>query len=92
MQRNGWILLFHECIVQQLQKLHTAGAPARRILGRGRVNHPWQSLGMVTALLWRFCAISLDKVCWIDPHSACPHLDVLTIHAKLGCQLTKRHA
>jgi toxin YhaV len=30
MQRHGWVLLFHECIVEQLQKLHTAAARAQR--------------------------------------------------------------
>lgn len=30
MQRHGWILLFHECIVQQLQKLHAAAERAER--------------------------------------------------------------
>ena len=30
MQRHGWILLFHECIVAQLQKLHAAAERARR--------------------------------------------------------------
>jgi hypothetical protein len=30
MQRHGWILLFHDCITEQLQKLHTAAERARR--------------------------------------------------------------
>ncbi|MDT8405075.1 type II toxin-antitoxin system YhaV family toxin [Sulfuriflexus sp.] len=30
MQRHGWILLFHECIVAQLQKLHAAAERAER--------------------------------------------------------------
>ena len=30
MQRHGWILLFHDCIVEQLQKLHAATERARR--------------------------------------------------------------
>lgn len=30
MQRHGWILLFHECIVEQLQKLHAAAERAQR--------------------------------------------------------------
>jgi toxin YhaV len=30
MQRHGWVLLFHECIVGQLQKLHAAAERARR--------------------------------------------------------------
>ena len=30
MQRHGWVLLFHECIVEQLQKLHAAAERARR--------------------------------------------------------------
>lgn len=30
MQRHGWILLFHEYIVEQLQKLHTAAKRAQR--------------------------------------------------------------
>lgn len=30
MQRHGWILLFHDCIVAQLQKLHVATERARR--------------------------------------------------------------
>jgi toxin YhaV len=30
MQRHGWVLLFHECIVEQLQKLHAAAARAQR--------------------------------------------------------------
>ena len=29
-QRHGWNLLFHECISEQLQKLHTATERARR--------------------------------------------------------------
>ena len=29
MQRHGWILLFHDCIVEQLQKLHAATERAR---------------------------------------------------------------
>jgi toxin YhaV len=30
MQRHGWVLLFHECIVEQLQKLHAAARRAER--------------------------------------------------------------
>lgn len=30
MQRHGWVLLFHECIVEQLQKLHAAAERAQR--------------------------------------------------------------
>ena len=30
MVRHGWILLFHDCIVEQLQKLHVATERARR--------------------------------------------------------------
>ena len=30
MQRHGWILLFHECIVEQLWKLHAAAERAQR--------------------------------------------------------------
>ena len=30
MQRHGWILLFHECIAEQLQKLHAAAERAQR--------------------------------------------------------------
>lgn len=30
MQRHGWVLLFHGCIVEQLQKLHAAVEDARR--------------------------------------------------------------
>ena len=30
MQRHGWVLLFHECIVEQLQKLHAATERAQR--------------------------------------------------------------
>jgi len=29
-QRNGWNLLFHECLVEQLQKLHAAAERAQR--------------------------------------------------------------
>ena len=29
-QRNGWSLLFHECLVQQLQKLHAAAERAQK--------------------------------------------------------------
>ena len=29
-QRHGWVLLFHECIVEQLQKLHAAAGRAER--------------------------------------------------------------
>lgn len=35
MQRHGWVLLFHECIVEQLQKLHAAAERARRSDPRG---------------------------------------------------------
>ena len=30
MQRHGWVLLFHGCIVEQLQKLHVAAGRAER--------------------------------------------------------------
>jgi toxin YhaV len=30
MERHGWILLFHECIVEQLRKLHAAAERAQR--------------------------------------------------------------
>ncbi|ART50091.1 type II toxin-antitoxin system YhaV family toxin [Acidovorax carolinensis] len=30
MQRNGWKLLFHECLVEQLQKLHAAAERAQK--------------------------------------------------------------
>jgi toxin YhaV len=30
MERHGWILLFHECIVEQLRKLHAAVEHAQR--------------------------------------------------------------
>lgn len=30
MQRHGWVLLFHDCIVEQLQKLHAAAERAQR--------------------------------------------------------------
>jgi toxin YhaV len=30
MQRHGWVLLFHECVVEQLQKLHAAAERAQR--------------------------------------------------------------
>ena len=30
MQRHGWVLLFHECIVEQLQRLHAAAQRAER--------------------------------------------------------------
>ena len=30
MERHGWILLFHDCIVEQLQKLHSANERAQR--------------------------------------------------------------
>jgi toxin YhaV len=30
MERHGWILLFHECIVEQLRKLHAAVERAQR--------------------------------------------------------------
>jgi toxin YhaV len=29
-QRNGWNLLFHECLVEQLQKLHAAAERAQK--------------------------------------------------------------
>ena len=29
MERHGWILLFHNCIVEQLHKLHNATARAK---------------------------------------------------------------
>ena len=29
-QRNGWSLLFHECLVEQLQKLHAAAERAQK--------------------------------------------------------------
>lgn len=28
-QRHGWILLFHDCLIEQLQKLHTAAQRAQ---------------------------------------------------------------
>ena len=30
MQRHGWVLLFHDCILEQLRKLQTAAARAER--------------------------------------------------------------
>ncbi|PZQ09587.1 MAG: toxin YhaV [Rhodanobacter denitrificans] len=30
MQRHGWTLLFHECVIEQLQKLHVAARRAER--------------------------------------------------------------
>lgn len=30
MQRHGWTLLFHDCLIQQLRKLHAAADRARR--------------------------------------------------------------
>lgn len=30
MQHHGWTLLFHDCLIQQLQKLHAAAERARR--------------------------------------------------------------
>lgn len=30
MQRHGWVLLFHDCVVEQLQKLRAAAERARR--------------------------------------------------------------
>jgi len=30
MQRHGWTLLFHDCLVQQLQRLHAAADRARK--------------------------------------------------------------
>jgi toxin YhaV len=30
MQRHGWALLFHECVVEQLRKLHAAAERAQR--------------------------------------------------------------
>jgi toxin YhaV len=35
MQRHGWVLLFHECIVEQLQKLHAATERAQRADPKG---------------------------------------------------------
>jgi toxin YhaV len=35
MQRHGWILLFHECIVEQLQRLHSAAERAKRTDRKG---------------------------------------------------------
>lgn len=35
MQRHGWVLLFHTCIVEQLQKLSTAAERAQRSDPRG---------------------------------------------------------
>ena len=29
MQRHGWALLFHDCVIEQLQKLHTAARRAQ---------------------------------------------------------------
>jgi len=46
MQRHGWILLFHECIVAQLQKLHAATERARR-------NDPKGFEGNASAKLFR---------------------------------------
>lgn len=30
MQRHGWMLLFHDCVIEQLQKLHGAAARAEQ--------------------------------------------------------------
>lgn len=38
MQRHGWTLLFHECIVEQLQKLHAAAQRAERNDPEGNTN------------------------------------------------------
>ena len=35
MERHGWILLFHDCIVEQLQKVHAATVRARRSNPKG---------------------------------------------------------
>jgi hypothetical protein len=29
MQRHGWTLLFHDCVIEQLQKLHAAARRAQ---------------------------------------------------------------
>ena len=29
MQRHGWALLFHDCVIEQLQKLHAAARLAQ---------------------------------------------------------------
>ena len=29
MQRHGWMLLFHDCVIEQLQKLHAAARRAQ---------------------------------------------------------------
>ncbi len=39
MQRHGWILLFHACIVAQLQKLHAAAERAQRNDPKGFENN-----------------------------------------------------
>ncbi len=38
-QRNGWNLLFHECLVEQLKKLHAAAERAQRQDPQGSVSN-----------------------------------------------------
>lgn len=46
MQRHGWVLLFHDCIVVQLQKLHGAAE-------RARLNDPQAYEGNANVKLFR---------------------------------------
>lgn len=46
MERHGWILLFHECIVEQLRKLYTAAE-------RAQCNDPESSESNANAKLFR---------------------------------------
>lgn len=39
MERHGWILLFHDCIAQQLQRLHSASERANRSDPTGQENN-----------------------------------------------------
>ena len=60
MQRHGWILLFHECIVEQLQKLHAAAERAQH-------NDPQGYEGNANVKLFRALTQLIHEVVPSDP-------------------------
>lgn len=60
MQRHGWILLFHECILEQLRKLESAAERAQR-------NDPQSYQGNANVKLFRALSQLLLEVIPRDP-------------------------
>ncbi len=60
MERQGWILLFHECITQQLQKLHAAAERAQQ-------NDPQGYEGNANVKLFRALTHLICEVVPSDP-------------------------